>query len=419
MTDPPIILRAATIAVHLLLIGATNAPGQRVDSAQAQALAPGDSSAPPRLIHTESIQLSVMYAADYLANVSGGVRRGSTYLDNLDVHLSLDLDRLVGWRGATAFAYGLANQGGSPSELVGDLQTLSNFDAPDTWKLYEAWIEQEFSDGRASVRLGLYDLNSEFDVIDSGGLFLNSSHGIGPDFSQTGENGPSIFPTTSLAIRVRVSLAESVGLKVVALDAVSGNPDNHGGTHITLSREEGALLATEIELNAMGGKFAAGAFWYTATSASPYGGPPADDGPASRVNRGFYVLADVPVRLEQNDSEQGLSAYLRLGAADPWLNQTRMYAGAGLTYAGPFPRRDDDELGLAVAHARNGDPFMAAAAEEGRSVVRAETAIELTYSARVKEWFSVQPDLQYIINPGTRRTLSNALVAGLRVGITL
>ena len=77
-------------------------------------------------------------------------------------------------------------------------------------KLYEAWFEQTLFDDRLSFKAGLYDLNTEFDVVETAGLFINSSHGIGPDFSQSGVNGPSIFPTTSLGIRVKAQAMQCV-----------------------------------------------------------------------------------------------------------------------------------------------------------------------------------------------------------------
>ena len=43
-----------------------------------------------------------------------------------------------------------------------------------------------------------------------------------------------------------------------------------------------------------------------------------------------------------------------------------------------------------------------------------ETAIELTYSAQLTDNFRIQPDIQYIINPGTDPSLKNALVVGVR-----
>jgi porin len=50
---------------------------------------------------------------------------------------------------------------------------------------------------------------------------------------------------------------------------------------------------------------------------------------------------------------------------------------------------------------------------------RAETVVELTYRLQVLPWLHLQPNLQYVINPGTSPTLDNALVFALRVEITL
>jgi len=59
-----------------------------------------------------------------MSNVRGGVRRGSRYLDNLDVTLVVDAERAFGWGGATLFAYGLYIATGSrvPSIFVENLR---------------------------------------------------------------------------------------------------------------------------------------------------------------------------------------------------------------------------------------------------------------------------------------------------------
>jgi porin len=44
--------------------------------------------------------------------------------------------------------------------------------------------------------------------------------------------------------------------------------------------------------------------------------------------------------------------------------------------------------------------------------------IEFTYQARITPWLVVQPDLQYIINPGGTTDLNNALVIGGRASLT-
>jgi porin len=38
-------------------------------------------------------------------------------------------------------------------------------------------------------------------------------------------------------------------------------------------------------------------------------------------------------------------------------------------------------------------------------------------AVRVTEWLTVQPDVQYVVNPGTDPALDDALVVGLRFEI--
>jgi porin len=72
-------------------------------------------------------------------------------------------------------------------------------------------------------------------------------------------------------------------------------------------------------------------------------------------------------------------------------------------------------LGFAVAQARNSDAFLRAQP----NMHRAETVLELTYRAQILSAVSLQPDLQYVIHPGTDSLLENALVFTLRVEATL
>jgi porin len=53
----------------------------------------------------------------------------------------------------------------------------------------------------------------------------------------------------------------------------------------------------------------------------------------------------------------------------------------------------------------------------GNPVKRRETVFELTYRTRLAPWLALQPDAQYIIDPGTDPALGNALAVGLRFEI--
>ncbi len=361
----------------------------------------------------DRIAFEAVLTVDAFANVRGGLETGTAVHHNVDLTCELDLDALAGFPDATLFLYGLGNGGDSPSELVGDLQTLSNIDTPETWLLYEAWLEQSLFDGRFSWKLGLYDVNSEFDATESGGLFLNSSHGVGPDFAQSGVAGPSIFPVTSLALRLRTQ-SERFYVQAVTLDAVPGHPEKSSGTHVRLSGDEGLLTMAELGLlgreradDLPRGKLALGVWRYSeAVEATEFAaGTPG--GTSATHNDGVYVVGETTV------GSGGLSLFGRFGVADDRVNQLDAYVGFGGVLHGVFARRPEDQLGLAVAHAHTADAYREAFLAES-----AETAVELTYRAPVGAWLVLQGDVQWIRNPGADPTLDDALAFGLRLELS-
>lgn len=344
-----------------------------------------------------------VYTGEGFINTSGGIDEDTGYLDNFDVTLEIDAEQAFGWNGATLFVYGLVNNGDDPSGFVGDAQGTSNIEQDETAKLYEAWINQQFGDNLA-VLFGLYDLNGEFDVTETAGLFLGSSHGIGPDYSQSGVNGPSIFPTTSLALRLSYQVSEPVYAQMAILDGVSGDPTQPMGTQVEINGNDGWLIALEgghvtgLEEgdSAPYRKYSLGGWYYTEEAAHVDGVSPDEKA------FGIYAIADRAV-------SDRLSAFLRLGFASEDVHQFGTYVGLGGVYTGLFGR-EDDQLGLAVAHAINGGAF----SDANPGAEDAETAIELTYRTQLTPWLALQPDVQYVISPGTDPTLDDALITSLR-----
>ena len=132
----------------------------------------------------KGFHFGLAYTGEIYSNLSGGFRQQATYLDIINFRLKIDLGRTLNWHGATLYTDYLGIHGDDPSENVGDIQGVSNIAAPKGWKFHEAWFRQNVFSDKLSLLWGMYDLNTEFDLIETAGLFLNSSHGMGPDFSQ-------------------------------------------------------------------------------------------------------------------------------------------------------------------------------------------------------------------------------------------
>src|SRR5262249_31288645 len=154
------------------------------------------------------------------------------------------LDALIGWRGAHVHAHLLSNSGGAPNDAAATLQGVDNIEVGRRRaKLYQLWIEQEFASGRGALLAGLYDLQSDFYQDDAAVLLIAPAFGIGSELAATGPNGPSIFPSTALALRVRWPLSQRQQVQVAAFNAhagVMGDPDG-----VDLRFEDGALLIAE------------------------------------------------------------------------------------------------------------------------------------------------------------------------------
>jgi len=360
----------------------------------------GDWNGARKRMAEKGVSLDISYIGDYGTNLSGGASTGSTYLDDTLIELGIDGDKM-GMNGAGFHFSVLGNQGQtpSPSTMVGDAQGVSNIEAPNKWQLYEAWYEQKFSE-RFSTKLGIYDFNGDFDVVDTAGLFLNGAHGIGTAISQT---GPPLFPDIFPAVYLGYSMDNGRYLQTAYMVNTNSSPND-----TMLGIEYGKTIE-----NASTGllKYGLGVLYFTSTSTTDAVGNPI----AATNNYSVYALLETALIREAGKEGQGLNGFLRYSVADPKLNQFASFLGAGLVYTGLFNGRDEDQLGLAIAIANNGDTYKAGTA----TATAAETNIELSYRFQIKPWFAIQPDLQYIMDPGADNSNAAATYFAVRAEIIL
>ena len=209
--------------------------------AQSAGSAATPASGPPPIVAT-----AFSYTGEVVADAAGGARRGATYTGTAAAQITVALRRIVGWSGLRLFVFVLDTHGGAPSDRVGDVQGVSNLQAPERLRLEELWLQQNVFANRLSVLAGRYDLNSEFYRLQSAGLFVNSSFGIGPELAQSGAAGPSIFPNTSVGARLALKPSPNAVLRVAVLDGVP--VDRAHGTARLFAPGDGALLVGEAAI---------------------------------------------------------------------------------------------------------------------------------------------------------------------------
>ncbi len=373
-----------------------------------------------------------------MRDVSGGLRRGGAWTGELGLQLLVNGARALGWRGTTFYAHAVADHGTDPSEIVGDAQGVSSLAAPPGWRLDELWVQQAFGGGALSVLAGRYDVNSEFYRLETAGLFLNGSFGIGPEFANSGTRGPSTAPYTAVGARAAALLRQHTVVRVAVMNgAPVDRPD--GGVR-AFAPGDGAELLAELsvlfrprlgiiprnhrirfgrgQVKPYGGKLALGVWDYTARFADLADTTSAGQPLIRRGSRGAYLLADQTIWEQDSHPERGLALFGQAGIGDARIQRFARYLAGGADLSAPLPGRDRDELGFAIASARNGDAWMQASLREGTAPLRSETTWELTYLAQIGAGVAVQPDLQRVRRPGTVKGVQDAWVAAVRVELS-
>lgn len=358
-------------------------------------------AAPARADQTDKLPPLAIAARETfdIFDVPVGTDPGTALLNKIQISATVRGDRL-GLPGWSVHAQLIRFDGQSLSKRLGDIQTADNIEAVPLTRLFEGYIARNWGDENRSVavRIGLIDLNSQFDSTDPASLMLNSSHGIAPDLSRSGRNGPSIYPVTALGSTVTWVTSPNWTFRFGLFDGVAGSPSAPRSFFAErLKPSDGLLLIGQTDWQlGKNSRVEAGAWGYTAAQKGPSGHDAHD--------RGAYISYEAPLA-----SLPHVNFWLRTGFANAKAQPIAAYIGGGLVQKGTFEGRPDDRLGIAIAHAIISDE-----AASAWGVHHAETSVELTYQVKISARLVVQPDIDYIRHPAAIAHAPDSLGIGLR-----
>jgi len=394
------------------------------------------------------VDLFASYSAEVWGNTAGGMQWGSVYTGLLQFGANVDLEKRVGWKGASLNTTWLWLSGRDVSaDYVGNFLTVSNIAGFNTLRMFDLWFQQNLFDDKVSIRLGQLNADGEFVISDYGALFLNGTFGWPASIYTNVPGGGPGYPMGTLGARVAWNPVEWFTFQTAVFqgDVFDQNVNRHG-FRWRLDGEVGYLWLNEAQVrwnhqeNASGlpGQLKGG-FWY---DTADFDSVDPESATTYQGNYGFYAIVDqmlyrepmAPVVTAKDGkstadgkstqspvpalSSQGLGWFGRVAVSPQDRNFVGFYFDTGLTYQGLVPTRDSDTVGLAFAYAQLTQGVAQNAFDSGERGVGAEMVLEATYQAQITNWLVLQPDLQFIIQPGGSGSLDNAFVIGGRLTVT-
>ena len=406
------------------------------------------------------ITLRFSETGEVLGNLSGGVHRGFDYDGLSKVKLVLQTAKAFGWKGGKLRISALQIHGHNLStDNLDTIQTASGIEADRATRLWELWYRQAFLHGKAGVKIGQQSIDNEFIVSRYAGLFVNTMMGWPVVPSLDLYAGGPAYPLSSLGVRLRVQPRKTVAvLAGVFDDNPPGGPffddsqlrdGEASGTRFNLGT--GALAIAEVQYHAkeppfvtdpvyLPGTYKLGAWLDTGPfpdqrfdTAGLSLAAPASTGVARLHGGNFslYGVVDQEIWRPNLKAARSLAAFARIMGAPGDRNLIDFGLNGGIAVKAPLPGRDQDRFGIGygLAHVSS----LASALDRDQSFftgtpipVRSfEQFVEVTYRWQVARWLQVQPDFQYVFNPGAgagnpadpTRPIGDEAIIGVRTHI--
>lgn len=409
----------------------------------------GDMWGVRRVLSGYGVTLAIQDTSEGLGNVTGGSKRGFAYEGLTQTVVQMSTQRAFGLYGGVFNASVLQIHGRNLSaENLGSLQTASGIEADRSTRLWEAWYDQKLlEEDRLDVRIGQQSLDQEFMVSSNALSLVNTMFGWPMVPSADLPGGGPAYPLSALGLRVKTRPTDAV---TFLAGVFSGGPaknlsgdaqgDNRNGLSFPLNK--GALAIAEIQYAypALGGMVSPGeaeplartyrlGVWYDTERFA--------DQRFATEHRGdysIYAVADQMVWRSARDPNRTLNLFTRvMGTPQADRNLVDFSANLGFVLRDPLTYRTADTFaaGLGYAHvsrrAAGADRDAALISGTYAPVRSDETFVEGTYQYQVTPWLQLQPDVQYVFNPGggvanpnnPQTRTRNELVLGVRINTLL
>ena len=412
------------------------------------------------LDENHGVEFSFTYVNNLAGNPTGGLSQGFTYTDNIAFGTKLNLEKLIGWRGGTLTIAATDRNGNSLSrDYIGNQFTVQQVYGGQTVILTDLHLTQKFWDDKAKVKAGRFSSGDDFASSPLYWLYMNNGIDGNPQALPVNASF-SAYPWASWAALLRVDPCPEWNA-MAGIYQVSNKTFNRElhGVNFSFEENDGVMILgqigwtpeffkrpvtraaansastakaaiapgdgrvtfdddaqTTIEQSTMRGL--PGHYWfggyYSSWSYPQFG----TAGTAANAY-GFYWHADQMVFQEDPGSSQGLTLWTAF-VLSPQENIAKVpfQWNCGAAYQGLLPRRDLDTTMFGLAYGNFSDDYGNAGDAYNGDPVSYEMALEWGHRVQLSNFLYVQPNIQYIVQPGGTGSIPDAFVLGMQIGVT-
>ena len=414
--------------------------------------ASGNWFGPRDFLHEHGLDFSTVYTGLFIGNPVGGKSQGFAYADTIALSLMIETEKLFGcgWKGGHIVLSAMQQDGGWQENLstahIGNQFTVNGIVGGTTMKWANLYLNQDIWDGRVNLIIGRCASMDEFDNSPVLWNYVGSLQANPTNLKTTWS------PNTSWGSRIKLRLTEDSNIRYGIYQITTPGVNNlcwnffpsdstsmfaqytwepefcrPGSTTIfdglkkeeptTDSKTDDKSFKNPVDVSQLkklpGHYFVGGS--YTSEGVSQFASQ------TSQANASaFYIHGDQKVYRPNPTTDAGLLVWTEWGYSPESENAfLTLQAKGGAIYQGLIPGRVNDFTIFGLGYGLFDPNYASVLKSQGKGDPTYEIVNELGYRINFSRFFYVQPDIQYIINPGgTLGAIPNALVLGAQVGIT-
>ena len=363
---------------------------------------------------------------DVAGNPSGGRSQGATQASSTELSLFFDLNKIARLKGGSFFT-SISQRWGNrlSSQYIGNVFPEQQIYGFETFRLVDASYQQQLWQDRIELRLGRVAQTDDFLVSPYDFGFMSNVFCGNPFGILLDAPGMQAYTGTWGALgKVKPTKRTHIMTGLYNGDPAMRQNKHHG---LDLSMRGPLFTMGEIGYEVDGlpgdgqrlGNYKAGA-WYDHSTLNDF-----ETGASKVGSWGFYGLFDqVLIPFGTPDTARGFGAFGSVTVApESHVQQLPLFFTGGVSARGVLNARPRDTVSLGMGTGFFSNELQRAQ-KSGRlvppegGVQQYETVSELTYRFDLhKGALIVQPDFQYIMQPGGTGHLKNTPVLGTQFGI--